>query len=89
MARAIREGIGRDGRALFPMMPYKSFRQMSDEDVASVIVYLRSLRPVSRVLPKTEIPFPSTGWLTLCRQPSPNRCNNLICRLRRAEANTC
>jgi mono/diheme cytochrome c family protein len=58
LARAIREGIGRDGRALFPMMPYESYRQMSDEDLASVIVSLRSLKPVSRVLPKTEMPFP-------------------------------
>ena len=41
LARAIREGIGHDGRALFPMMPYQRFRAMSDEDVASIVVYLR------------------------------------------------
>ena len=46
LARAIREGIGHDGRALFPMMPYQLYRQMSDEDLASIIVYLRSLPPV-------------------------------------------
>jgi mono/diheme cytochrome c family protein len=57
-ARAIREGIGHDGRALFPMMPYMHYREMSDEDVASVIVYLRSLPAVRRELPKTEIIFP-------------------------------
>ena len=28
------------------MMPYTHFREMSDEDLASVIVYLRSLPPV-------------------------------------------
>src|SRR5271169_2511730 len=58
LARAIREGIGHDGRALFPMMPYTHFREMSDEDLASVIVYLRSLPPVRHELPKTEIIFP-------------------------------
>jgi mono/diheme cytochrome c family protein len=58
LARAIREGIGHDGRALFPMMPYRNFRYMSDEDLASVIVYLRSLPAVRHVLPKTEIIFP-------------------------------
>jgi hypothetical protein len=58
LARAIREGIGHDGRALFPMMPYPRFREMSDEDLASVIVYLRSLPPVRHELPKTEIIFP-------------------------------
>ena len=58
LARAIREGIGHDGRALFPMMPYTHYREMSDEDLASVIVYLRSLPPVRHELPKTEIIFP-------------------------------
>jgi mono/diheme cytochrome c family protein len=57
-ARAIREGIGYDGRALFPMMPYQGFRTMSDEDLASVVVYLRSLPPVHNQLAKTEINFP-------------------------------
>jgi hypothetical protein len=34
--RALREGIGHDGRALFPLMPYVNFRKLSDEDVAPV-----------------------------------------------------
>jgi mono/diheme cytochrome c family protein len=58
LARAIREGIGHDGRTLFPLMPYENYRQMPDEDLASVIVYLRSLPPVRNALPKTEIIFP-------------------------------
>jgi mono/diheme cytochrome c family protein len=55
-ARAIREGIGHDGRRLFPMMPYMNFREMSDEDLASVIVYVRSLQPVRNTLPKATLP---------------------------------
>jgi mono/diheme cytochrome c family protein len=58
LARAIREGVGHDGRALFPLMPYQHYRSMSDKDVASVIVYLRSLPPVKNAVPKTEIIFP-------------------------------
>lgn len=58
LARAIREGIGQDGRALFPIMPYEHYRNMPDEDLASVIVYLRSLPPVRNQLPKTDIIFP-------------------------------
>lgn len=58
LARAIREGIGHDGRALFPMMPYENFRNLPDEDVASIVVFLRSLPPVRNPLPKTEIIFP-------------------------------
>ncbi len=58
LTRAIREGIGHDGRALFPMMPYSTYRNMSDEDLAAIIVYLRSLPAVRHQLPKTEIIFP-------------------------------
>src|SRR5579862_644019 len=58
LARAIREGIGNDGRALFPLMPYENFRGMSDEDLASVVVYLRSLPAIRNPLPKTKIKFP-------------------------------
>lgn len=58
LARAIREGIGHDGRTLFPFMPYPNFRKMSDEDLASVVVYLRSLPAVHHELPTTEIIFP-------------------------------
>jgi mono/diheme cytochrome c family protein len=58
LARAIREGVGHDGRALFPFMPYPDFRAMSDEDLASIIVYLRSLPPVRKQLPATDLIFP-------------------------------
>jgi len=58
LARSIREGIGHDGRALFPMMPYPHFRALPDEDVASVVVYIRTLAPVRNPLPKTAIIFP-------------------------------
>jgi mono/diheme cytochrome c family protein len=57
-ARAIREGIGHDGRTLFPLMPYLNYRHMSDEDLASVVVYIRSLPPVRKALPPSQIPFP-------------------------------
>jgi mono/diheme cytochrome c family protein len=58
LARAIREGVSREGRALFPLMPYGRYKSMSDEDLASVIVYLRSVPPVHHSLPATKIDFP-------------------------------
>jgi mono/diheme cytochrome c family protein len=58
LARAIREGIGHDGRALFPLMPYQNFRALSDEDLASIIVFLRTLPPVRNPLPQSQIIFP-------------------------------
>lgn len=68
-ARAIREGIGHDGRTLFPAMPYENFRNLSDEDLASVIVYLRSLEPVHNVLPKPQIPFPVSRLIKSAPEP--------------------
>lgn len=56
--RAIREGVSREGRPLFPMMPYQSFRSLSDEDVAAVVAYLRSLPPSPATSPPTELMFP-------------------------------
>lgn len=55
--RAIRHGIGHDGRILSDFMPYAFFRSMTDEDVASVIVYLRSLPPVHHVLPQRKLSY--------------------------------
>jgi len=69
LARAIREGISHDGRALFPVMPYEKFHAMSDEDLASVIVYLRSLPPVRHELAKTAIPFPLNRLINGAPEP--------------------
>ena len=67
--RAIREGIGRDGRALFPMMPYQLFRNMSDEDVQSLVAYLNTLKPVHNPLPATQVAFPVS--LLIRSEPKP------------------
>ena len=55
LARAIREGVGHDGRLLHPtIMPYEFYRSMSDEDLASIIVYLRSIPSIRNALPSTR-----------------------------------
>jgi mono/diheme cytochrome c family protein len=69
LARAIREGVSHDGRALFPFMPYPDFRSMSDEDLASVIVYLRSLPPVRKQQPTTDLIFPVKYLIRSAPQP--------------------
>jgi len=69
LARAIREGIGHDGRTLFPIMPYQNFREMSEEDLASVIVFIRSLPPIHHELPKTHINFPVNRLINVLPQP--------------------
>jgi mono/diheme cytochrome c family protein len=55
LARAIREGISRDGRTLIGM-PTEEYSIISDEDLVSIVVYLRSIDPVHNALPKTSVP---------------------------------
>jgi mono/diheme cytochrome c family protein len=55
LARAIREGIGHDGRALAGPMWYWAFANLSDEDLASIVVYLRTIPPVRNALPKRKL----------------------------------
>ncbi len=69
IARAIREGVDKDGRALFPLMPYERYRTMSDEDLASLVVYLRTLPPVRHPLPPTQIIFPVRYLIRNVPQP--------------------
>ena len=57
IGRAIREGIAADGSTLFPVMPYEHFRDLSDEDLASMVVFLRSLPAAHSDLPPAKIPF--------------------------------
>lgn len=54
IARAIREGIGIDGRPLI-IMPSHFFHSMSDEDVAAIIAYLRTEPEIDDEVPEREI----------------------------------
>lgn len=69
IARAVREGIGHDGRTLFPIMPYGNYRTMSDEDLASVITYIRALPAVRQAQARSEIPFPVNRFINALPQP--------------------
>jgi mono/diheme cytochrome c family protein len=70
IARAIQEGISRNGRALFPVMPYMNFRNLDEEDLASIVVYLRTLPPVKTpTLGLTALPFPLSFIVKTIPQP--------------------
>ena len=61
--------MDKDGRALFPVMPYPSYKFMSDEDVQALVAYLDTLTPVKNVLPKTSIRFPASMMIKGVPQP--------------------
>lgn len=56
--RAMREGVDRDGNALFPIMPYGHLRSLSDDDAKAIVAYLRTLAPVRYEKPKKSLNVP-------------------------------
>jgi len=46
IARAIREGVRKDGSAMKPPMAYGWYKNVNDEDMKALIAYLRSLKPL-------------------------------------------
>ena len=69
LSRAIREGISHDGRVLHPQMRYPALFHLSDEDLASVIVYLRTIPGVRNPLPPTRLPWAVRLRITGLPQP--------------------
>jgi mono/diheme cytochrome c family protein len=64
IARAVREGVSRDGRNLFPQMPYLTYREtLSDGDVLDIIAYLRTLKPVKNDPGHTSVGFPVSMFI--------------------------
>ena len=51
IANALRTGVRHDGRGLAPIMPWASYAAITDEDLAALIAYLRSLPPFSYKAP--------------------------------------
>jgi mono/diheme cytochrome c family protein len=54
LERALRRGVGRDRRPLI-FMPAEAFAALSDEDLAAIIGYLRTLPPVDREMPEPKV----------------------------------
>ena len=56
--RAITAGVDNEGKALFPVMPYHDYGKMDQEDIYSIIAYLRTLEPIESQIPERELDFP-------------------------------
>jgi mono/diheme cytochrome c family protein len=51
IVRAVRTGTRPDGRELAPIMPWRSYAALSDDDARDLVAYLRSLPPSPRKVP--------------------------------------
>jgi nicotinate dehydrogenase subunit B len=59
-ARAMRQGIGRDGRHLYPAFPYTAYARMSEADLQALYAYLQTLEPVRQETPAARMVFPAS-----------------------------
>lgn len=69
--RAMREGVDREGRHLYPAFPYNHFTRVSDDDLSALYAYLMTREPVRVQTPPNRLPFPFNlrpllaGWKLL------------------------
>ncbi len=69
--RAMREGIHRDGRHLYPAFPYNHFAKTTDADLQALYAYLMAQPAVKSVSPENKLAFPfnlrplMAGWNAL------------------------
>ncbi len=71
---SMKHGLRPDGTHLYPAFPYTDFALLSDQDIASIWLYLQSLAPVEQPAPENELAFPYNqrqllaGWKALFHQ---------------------
>jgi mono/diheme cytochrome c family protein len=68
IARAITTGITKTGDTLSPTMPYNDYMYLSRYDAASIVAYLRTLKPIPDSVPKRDLTYLPSGELTLLYQ---------------------
>jgi mono/diheme cytochrome c family protein len=74
-ARALHEGVARDGSHLYPAFPFDHFTRVTDDDVQALYAYLMTRAPVNLVPPGNTVPFPVNiralqwGWKLLFFHP--------------------
>ena len=66
LARVIRYGVHADGRAVLPFMDY---HDLSDEDLAALLSFLRSQNPVRRAVPKHRLNLIGKGVMAFAIKP--------------------
>ncbi|CAG9229356.1 Alcohol dehydrogenase (quinone), cytochrome c subunit [Paraburkholderia sabiae] len=65
-ARALREGVARGGKRLYPAMPYASFAKVNDDDMHALYAYMmQGVAPVAQPTPPSHVAFPFNQRWTL------------------------
>ena len=56
--RTITTGVDKNGKALFPVMPFHYYGQMDEEDIKCIIAYIRTLKPIDNTPEASVSDFP-------------------------------
>ena len=56
IAVAVRSGIGRHTSRRIAVMPWQGYAKMNEEDVAAIVAYLRSIKPIRHKVPEEVRP---------------------------------
>lgn len=51
---AMTAGVSKNGKPLFPLMPYMNYGQMDENDARAILAYVRTLKPVSNDVPASR-----------------------------------
>jgi mono/diheme cytochrome c family protein len=76
--RALREGVDREGRHLYPAFPYDHFTHLTDDDIRALYTFIMTRDPVRNVLPENKLAFPFNvrpllaGWKLLFLNRGPH-----------------
>jgi len=58
LVRAVTTGVARDGRAMFPLMPYPNYGQLASDDIQAILAYVRTLSRIDHQVPPRSLDFP-------------------------------
>jgi mono/diheme cytochrome c family protein len=56
--RVITTGVNKDGKALFPIMPYHYYGYLDKQDIYAIIAYIKSLPAIKNNVPASKADFP-------------------------------
>ena len=70
IVRAIREGVDKNGRALFAQMPFQTYaKTLSDDDALAIASYLKTLPAIKNDAGTTTVKFPVSMFMRAAPQP--------------------
>jgi mono/diheme cytochrome c family protein len=55
---ALHDGRGRNGKRLYPAMPYPAYTRMSRDDILAMRSYFKTIQPVNNAVESNQLPFP-------------------------------